>query len=845
MKRLLALCLALSLILALSACGKSQSTFSHAIDSFPEAPVETPYVDQPAAANVLDAVTPIPPDTGTLELVEQTFDIPQLTVSYTEDMQVAADGDDVVVTSGDGVWTIRFQPFVSIHRTNLINDITNYYISAGEEVFPDRSEAETTLAGFPAHVYARNIHEEYVNHQEEFMVPSVEIILDYGSTLVGKWAGLRVRLTSNDYANYSNIYDVLNLRHVRAVLNNFRVNEGDNGITVSAGGITVTFPSSWDSHDGDVTGPWAGIFENSELIGGVYLQSASPADPREAATQSGDEAFDWSCDGTDYVGRIHNWAGNEDINDYELSLYTAFSNDRCLSVKLMLFAGKEDPSVLREYIETETFQNILRSVALDPAGIPGVFISVDDTGLQRNANGVITGYEGTDPEIEIPTVINGVEIRGIGYSAFAGNTTIKKVTLPVTMEYIDEYAFRNCTSLETVEFGGTQSIGADAFAGCTRLRDVTLPETVTYVGSNNFAELGQGSFTAPGAAKYGSNCFYGSTFEMISIGPGSDLSEGSIFASAKAREIQLGEGIRSIGYGCFAQTTELEKLELPDSVTELGEAAFNETGLQTLRIPEGVTEIHTNTYHCQSGVVMLPASVTRIDILGIVAQVVMLQSTEAELAEGAIDTDVLLLPNVYQREDVSFTMDTSHLYVDLMVFIAMDASIDKSDAFDDYLEENGFGRIAWLGLSPERMRYDPSDFRFEDETVAEYTGTEMDVCIPLLRSDGEYWGWRLGDHLFTGTQVRSVTLHSFVREMGSEVFSGCDTLSDLWFTADLSRCTDEDAYDYAADAFAGIPGGVTVHIPACLTEAERSVAEEYLKSCGLPDTALFDYYSLQ
>ena len=486
MKRFLAMLLALAMIFSLAACGgktegsEAPADSGEAAGSGEAAPGggDEPYVDEPAAVNALDPETPIPPDTGTLELVEQTFDIPQLTIAGTADMKMEAVEDGVTVTSGDGVWTITFLPFENHQKANLVNAITNYYISAGVDVFPDRSEAETTLAGFPAEVYARNVHEEYLNPEDEEYVPALEILINYGSAQVGKWAGLRIRLTSNDFENYANIYDVLNLRHVRAVLNNFRVNEGDAGITVSAAGITVTFPSIWESNTNS-TGPWAGIFESSELLGAVYLKPATPADPHEAAAASGGETFDWSCDGIDYAGEIRNWAKEGETPNYQLNLYTAFSNDRCLAVTLSLFAGKEDPAALKEYIETDIFRNVIRTIALDPAGIPGLWISVDDTGLRRNADGVITGYDGTDAEIVIPEVISGVEIKGIGYGAFGGNTTITKVTLPETLEYIDEYAFHNCSNLETVEFASTRTIEEQAFEGCTSLRDVVLPETVT------------------------------------------------------------------------------------------------------------------------------------------------------------------------------------------------------------------------------------------------------------------------------------------------------------------------------------------------------------------------------
>ena len=859
MKRLLAIVLALVMLLALAGCGgktdapaenpavgsESAGSFGADIGSVAaDGGENAPYVDEPATSNALDPGTPIPPDTGTLELTEQTFDIPQLTIAGTADMKMEAVEDGVTVTSGDGVWTIAFLPFENHQKANLINAITNYYISAGVDVFPDRSEAETTLAGFPAQVYARNIHPDYLDPQDEEYVPALEILLDYGTAQVGKWAGLRIRLTSNDFENYANIYDVLNLRHVRAVLNNFRVNEGDAGVTVSAAGITVTFPSSWESNE-NTTGPWAGIFESSDLIGALYFKPGTPADPHEAAAASGGETFDWSCDGTDYAGEIRNWAQEGETPNYQLNLYTEFSNDRCLAVTLSLFAGQEDPAVLKDYIETDIFKNVIRSVALDPAGIPGLWISVDDTGLRRNADGVITGYDGTDEEIVIPEVISGVEIKGIGYGAFGGNTTITKVTLPETLEYIDEYAFHNCSNLETVEFASTRTIEEQAFEGCTSLRDVVLPETVTYVGGSNFEEIGKGSFTALGATKFGSECFSGSTFETISIGPNSDLSENLIFERVHAEEIHLGDGITTLGFGCFANASDLKSVNIPDSVTEIGEAAFNWAGIQELRIPEGVTEIHASTYSTESGIAILPASVKHIETLGITAPVVMLQSNDVELDETAIDTDVLLLPNVYGRDDVGFILDKQHMYVDLMILIAMDASRDQSDAFDDYLIEQGFDDISWFGLSADRTHYNLDDFRFEDETVAEYTGDDTDLCIPLLSPDQEYWGWRLGDGLFAGSGIRSVTLHSYVREMGSGVFDGCQDLTDIWFTTDILRCSEPDAYDFASDAFAGVPDDVTVHVPACLTDTERNTVEDFLRSAGMPGSVTYDYYSLQ
>ena len=831
--------MALAMTVSLAGCGGGEAP-APAASSAASSVAEQPVV----VANELDQQTPIPAYSGSLALSEQVFSAQQLGVSVTADMAVSEEDGAVYVKPADGVWTIMFQPYGNHEKTNLINHLTNYYTSAGLEVFPDRSEAETTFMGFATSVYARNIDEQYYLPEEEQYIPSVNLLMDYGTTLVGEWAGMRVRLTTDDYEGHANIYEVLAREDVRAVLNSFRIIEGDAGQTMSAGGITVTVPSRWGAHDEDATGPWAGIYQNKGSEGALYFSTDVPANPKEAAAKKGGETFSWSHGGREFTGEIYNWSLADEPDNYSLTLFSEFSNDVCLSVKLKLNAGNGDPQVLKDYIETDTFKNIIASMQLDESGLPVMWRSVDDSGLVRTAEGMISGYEGTDTEIVIPEMISGVTITGIGPGVFMNNQTITSVTLPETMENIGQNAFRDCANLQTVSFGGTKSIGQTAFAGCTALKDVTLPEKVSYVGPNAFLQAGSGSFTAEGAAKYADSCFSESTFETITIGDGSDLSANMIFFQAKAKEITLGENIPSLGMGCFGTTLELRRLTLPSQMESIGESCFAWTAAPFIRIPEGVSEIPEQALVTEEAVIVLPESVKKIEGLGVKGGVVMLCGTDVELADSAIDTSFLLLPGVYGKEDIGFAPDKAHVTMRRMR-IAMDATVAESDAIDAFLAENGQEEVCWFGVSTELMSYQPDDFEWNNEFVAGYRGTDPEICIPLLTPGMEYVGWGIQEGAFAGTNVRSIVLHNNVYGIENGAFRGCDSLTDLWFSTDILSKTDAEAVQYADGAFAEIPASATVHIPASLTDAERGTVESFLKSKGLPDGVSFDYFSLR
>lgn len=70
-------------------------------------------------------------------------------------------------------------------------------------------------------------------------------------------------------------------------------------------------------------------------------------------------------------------------------------------------------------------------------------------------------------------------IKKIGFSAFYGCDSIKKIVLPSNLDSISRGAFYSCTSLDTIVFNKTlKYIGEGAFISCYNLKNVVIPDGV-------------------------------------------------------------------------------------------------------------------------------------------------------------------------------------------------------------------------------------------------------------------------------------------------------------------------------------------------------------------------------
>jgi len=105
--------------------------------------------------------------------------------------------------------------------------------------------------------------------------------------------------------------------------------------------------------------------------------------------------------------------------------------------------------------------------------------------------GTITGYDGTDTVVVIPSKINGVPVEAINNAAFP-NSAVTSVTIPDSVTSIHDVSFFNCSQLTNISIPNSVTyIGYSAFSYCTSLKSITLPSSLSTISRALFSGCSQ------------------------------------------------------------------------------------------------------------------------------------------------------------------------------------------------------------------------------------------------------------------------------------------------------------------------------------------------------------------
>jgi len=182
----------------------------------------------------------------------------------------------------------------------------------------------------------------------------------------------------------------------------------------------------------------------------------------------------------------------------------------------------------------------------------------------------------------------------IGESSFYHCSGLSNVELPGNVETVSDYAFAMCTGLTGIGLAeGLETVGYAAFYGCENLDNVVLPESVTKIGDWVFARcssLAQITM-CNGITEIGTGALFGCE-SITSIEIPENLQEipAYMLAGTFVSEIILPDQVDTIGERAFWGCTNLSQIDL-NKVSEIHEAAFYESGLQSVLIAEEVQQI--------------------------------------------------------------------------------------------------------------------------------------------------------------------------------------------------------------------------------------------------------------
>lgn len=225
-------------------------------------------------------------------------------------------------------------------------------------------------------------------------------------------------------------------------------------------------------------------------------------------------------------------------------------------------------------------------------------------------------------EIVIPN-----EAETIGTNAF-DSVPITSISIPASVTEIYNYAFYNCSNLNTIIFyDGLKSIGSYVFYNCVSINKLLLPDSIESVGSYAFANCSNLSeFKFPvnwtEVTSISSTTGYGHHFDnctklrTIDIPMGASVIPQSAFSNATyLRNVTIPNSVHTIYTEAFRGCTAITSINLPEGLTVISSIAFRDcTNLKTIVFSSSLKDIyHFAFMNCSSlKQVLLPDGMTTI-----------------------------------------------------------------------------------------------------------------------------------------------------------------------------------------------------------------------------------------
>ena len=426
--------------------------------------------------------------------------------------------------------------------------------------------------------------------------------------------------------------------------------------------------------------------------------------------------------------------------------------------------------------------------------IPSTVVKIGELAFQGQGSLKTVNFEG-DKLTEIQdnafegTAIETIEladgIRSIGTKAFRNCSKLKTLDLPADLETIGQYAFQGCNSLKSVVIPKkVKTAYSDIFSSCTLLTEVTFEEGMTvipakilqsywdkgYVTTVNIPStvvtIGELAFQNQGSLKT-------VNFEGDRL---TEIQDGA-FEGTAIEEIELADGIKSIGSKAFKNCSKLKTLDLPENLQTIGQYAFQGcSSLKSVLIPKSVKFAYSDIFSSCTSL----AEVSFEEGMTVIPEKIL----QSYWDKGYVTT-VNIPSTVVSIGELAFQNQTSLRTVNFAGnrLTEIQASAFEGTAIEEIKLANGIKSIG---------------------------SKAFQNCSSLKTIDLPDNLETFGQYAFNGcSSLKSVVIPKSVKTAYSDIFSGCTALTDVTFEDGMTVIPER-----MLEAFWGKNYITTVFIPA-------------------------------
>ena len=368
---------------------------------------------------------------------------------------------------------------------------------------------------------------------------------------------------------------------------------------------------------------------------------------------------------------------------------------------------------------------------------------------------VVTGIEGRTDKLEIPFLHDGLRVIAINAEAFAGNTDIRQVVLPNSIEFIYSKAFINCTNLKTINLPeSVKEIGVSAFENCVSLTDITIPYLTETISERAFygCESLKTANISEGVKHINDRAFDGCVsiekFEM----PNTIKTLGNMaFRHAESlRSITFSTQLTAIGNACFQYCVSLDNVELHQGIVKIGDSCFSYcSGMKNLSILGNVEILGNSSFYDCTGLENIYYASSRRGDLGLNNYVFYNVGTKGKgvtftLAKDAFVPDRLFEPQEDKNRPnlVKFIVENGATEINYLAneeynYLPYLVKIDLPDTIVS-IKKGCFDNTAWWQAQPNGAVYIGNIFYgYKGNLTGKFEISSNTVCVAFGALQGQ------------------------------------------------------------------------------------------------------------